>query len=122
MSESPAASVLVVDDDTGVRTLSRVILELEGFVVREAASLEQADAALAEERPDVVLLDVHLGHTPSDSLFDRLRADGIPVIAVTGTVDVAEYRGRSDAALMKPFEPDELVEITRRLVSKVPET
>ena len=38
MSESPAASVLVVDDDTGVRTLSRVILELEGFVVRDLGS------------------------------------------------------------------------------------
>jgi DNA-binding NtrC family response regulator len=121
MSESPSASVLVVDDDTGVRTLSRVILELEGFVVREAANLEQADAALAEERPDVVVLDVHLGHTSSDVLFDRLRAEGIPVIAVTGTVDVAEYRGRSDAALMKPFEPDDLVETTLRVISKVRE-
>jgi DNA-binding response OmpR family regulator len=121
MTESTAASVLVVDDDAGLRTLSRVILELEGFVVREAASLEQADAALAEERPDLVLLDVHLGHTASDALFDRLRADGIPVIAVTGTVDVADYKSRSDAALTKPYEPDVLVETALRLVGKVRE-
>jgi DNA-binding response OmpR family regulator len=110
-----AATVLVVDDDAALRTLCRVVLELAGFSIREAASLAEADAALAEERPDVVLLDVHLGLEESGPLFDRLRADGVPVAAVTGSVDTSDYLGRADAALAKPFEPDALVRIARRL-------
>jgi|SRR5579884_1167585 len=112
-------SALVVDDDASLRTLSRVLLELEGFKVREAASLAEADAALAEERPTVVLLDVHLGSAPSDELFERLRREGIPVAAVTGTADVAGYAGRADATLVKPFEPAALVDLARRLAGRV---
>lgn len=112
-------SALVVDDDASLRTLSRVLLELEGFSVREAASLEEADAALAASRPTVVLLDVHLGNAASDALFDRLRSDGIPVAAVTGTADAAGYAGRADATLVKPFEPSALVDLARRLAGKV---
>jgi DNA-binding NtrC family response regulator len=112
-----AATVLVVDDDHGLRTLSRIVLELEGFVVREASSLEEAEAALDAARPDVVLLDVHLGPRASDELFTRLRADGIPVVAVTGTADISEYRDHADATLIKPFDPAALVEMVKRLAS-----
>jgi DNA-binding response OmpR family regulator len=108
-------SVLVVDDDSGLRTLSRIVLELEGFDVREASTLEQAEAALAERRPDVVLLDVHLGHEESEALFSRLRADGIPVAAVTGTADLGDVREWGDATLAKPYDPTELVAIAKRL-------
>ncbi len=111
--------MLVVDDDPSLRTLSRVLLELEGFSVREASSVEEAESALAEERPAVVLLDVHLGAAASDPLFDRLRADGIPVAAVTGSVDTAGYAGRADATLMKPFEPSALVDLAKRLAGRV---
>lgn len=110
-----AASVLVVDDDSGLRTLSRVVLQLEGFDVREAASLQEAEAALAERRPDVVLLDVHLGMEKSESLFARLRADGIPVAAVTGTADLRDVRGWADETLAKPYDPADLVAMARRL-------
>jgi DNA-binding response OmpR family regulator len=112
-------SVLVVDDDTGLRTLSRVVLELEGFSVREAASIAEADAAVAEERPDVVLLDVHLGNQESTSLFRRLRDAGIPVAAVTGTADPSEYETVADETLPKPFQPSALVAVVRRLAGRV---
>ncbi len=111
---SPVASVLVVDDDPSLRLLCRVNLELEGFEVSEAASIAEAEAALAD-RPNVVLLDVHLGGEESTELIDRIHAAGIPVAVVTGSVDVSEYRGRADAVLSKPFAPGALVEIARRL-------
>ena len=95
--------------------LSRVNLELEGFVVREAATMAEADAAVAEERPDVVLLDVHLGAESSVPLLERLLEAGIPVALVTGSADMDDYRGRADAVLTKPFVPTTLVEIARRL-------
>lgn len=113
--QSRTPTALVVDDDQSLRTLCRVLLELEGFTVREAATLAEADAALAEQRPDIVLLDVHIGLEQSDALFARLRAAGVPVAAVTGTADVSDFENRADAVLSKPFAPDRLVETARRL-------
>jgi len=111
----PLASVLVVDDDVSLRLLYRVNLELDGFTVREAATIAEAEAAVAEERPDVVLLDVHLQNDDTRELLARLRAAGIPVALVTGTADLNDFRGAADAVLGKPFEPRTLVETARRL-------
>jgi DNA-binding NtrC family response regulator len=113
--EGPRHSILVVEDDPALRLLSRVNLELEGFMVREAASLAQARTALGDERPDVVFLDVHLGAESSDELLDELREGGIPVVLVTGTADASEYRGRASEVLAKPYEPDALIAAAKRL-------
>jgi DNA-binding response OmpR family regulator len=117
--QEPAARALVVDDDAALRLLCRVNLELSGFAVREAATIREAEAAIAEERPDVVLLDVHLGGERTHDLLARLRADGIPVALVTGSVEIDEYRDSADAVLPKPFVPEMLVETARRL-ARVP--
>ena len=111
----PAPTALVVDDDMSLRLLCRVNLELGGFAVREAATVAEAESAVRAERPDVVLLDVHLGGEQTFALLDQLRGDGIAVALVTGSVDVELYRGRADAIIPKPFDPQELVEIARRL-------
>jgi DNA-binding response OmpR family regulator len=107
-------SVLVVEDDPSLRVLCRVNLELEQFHVREAATIDAARAAVDEGRPDVVLLDVYLGGVASDELLDELRAAGIPVVVVTGTADIDQYRERADDVLGKPFEPGDLVAAARR--------
>ena len=113
--QAPRPRALVVDDDPALRMLIKVNLELEGFEVVEAATVHEADDAVRDHRPDVVLLDVHLGGVESHDLLARLRADGLPVALVTGSVDVEEYRTRADAVVSKPFMPQELVEIARRL-------
>jgi DNA-binding response OmpR family regulator len=113
--KEPLARALVVDDDAALRLLCRVNLELEGFAVREAATVAEAEAALAAERPDVVLLDVHLRGEQTHDLLARIRADGIPVALVTGSVDMSDYRDSADAMLAKPFVPQMLVETARRL-------
>ena len=111
----PRPPVLVVDDDPSLRMLCRVNLELDGFDVREAATLEEARQAVADSRPSVVFLDVHLGNTSSHELLAELRESGIPVVLVTGSADVNELRGRADAILAKPFLPDDLVAAAKRL-------
>jgi DNA-binding response OmpR family regulator len=113
--QEPLARALVVDDDAALRMLCRVNLELEGFAVREAATVVEAEAAIAAERPDVVLLDVHLGGEQTLDLLARIRDDGIPVVLVTGSVDMHDYRDSADAVLGKPFVPQTLVETARRL-------
>jgi two-component system, NtrC family, nitrogen regulation response regulator NtrX len=110
------ASVLVVEDDASLRLLSRVNLELEQFRVREAGTIEEARAAVAAERPGLVFLDVHLHGEATDVLLDELRRAGIPVVVVTGSADITQYRDRANQVLGKPFEPSALVEAARRFV------
>jgi len=92
----------------------RVTLELEHFRVREVEALDEARAAVAAERPALVFLDVHLGPTSSDELLDELRADGIPVVIVSGTAQLADYLGRASEVIGKPFDPAHLVAAARR--------
>ncbi len=109
-----AASILIVEDDAPLRLVCRVNLELEHFRVREAESADEARVAVAAERPALVFLDIHLGASASDELLDELRAAGIPVVLVSGTVDVGEYVGRASEVIPKPFDPAELVAAARR--------
>jgi DNA-binding response OmpR family regulator len=117
---TPGPAVLVVDDDASLRLLCRVNLELEGFVVRDAASADEARDAVAEQRPDVVLLDVHLGGETTGGLLDELHAAGIPVALVTGSPDVDQLRLRADDVLLKPFLPESLAAVARKL-ARVPD-
>ena len=59
--DPPSHTVLVVDDDASIRFLCRVNLELDGWTVREAATLADARAELSHGGVAVVLLDVHVG-------------------------------------------------------------
>lgn len=108
--------MLVVEDDPSLRLLYRVNLELEHYRVREAGTLGEARGAVAEERPGMVFLDVHLRGESTDALLDELRREGIPVVVVTGTADVSQYRDRADEVLGKPFEPSAFVAAARRFV------
>jgi DNA-binding response OmpR family regulator len=96
--------------------LSRVNLELEQYHVREASTLHEARTAVAADPPDMVFLDVHLGGEATDALLVELREAGIPVVVVTGTADINQYRDRADQVLSKPFEPAALVAAARRFV------
>jgi len=113
------AIVLVVDDEPAIRLLCRVNLELEGFDVREAATLAEARAALEAEAPAVVLLDMHVGRERGATLLTeiRLRQPRIAVALVTGSVEVEQgvRPSGADAVIVKPFTIDELVGTVRAL-------
>jgi DNA-binding NtrC family response regulator len=110
--------VLVVDDEPSIRLLCRVNLELDGYTVHEADSLAAAHAAVADEEPDVVLLDVHLHGERSDALIHECHArrPPIPVVLVTGSADVTQPGlSTADKILSKPFELDDLLGAVRDL-------
>jgi two-component system nitrogen regulation response regulator NtrX len=111
------SSILVVEDDAALRMVCRVNLELERFRVREASALDEARALVEAERPSLVFLDLHLGIGATDGFLEELSADGIPVVLVSGTVDVTEYEGRAAAVMSKPFDPAELVATAHRHAS-----
>jgi DNA-binding response OmpR family regulator len=116
--DSPSHTALVVDDDPSIRFLCRVNLELEGWRVREAGTLEHARDELAAGAVDVVLLDVHVGAESGADFLDELRADhpGLPVAMLTGTSGAPLLTGIADAVIPKPFTLEQLTGTVRALV------
>jgi DNA-binding response OmpR family regulator len=119
--ERRPAHVLVVDDDASIRLLCRINLELEGWSVREAATLDQARAQLADGTVDVVLLDVHVGTDSGVEFHDELRRDhpNTAVAMLTGSVGTPHsvHNVGADAVIAKPFTLDELAQTVRTLAA-----
>ena len=119
--ESPNHTVLVVDDDPSIRFLCRVNLELDGWAVREAGTLDEARAELLEGDVNVVLLDVHVGTQSGIGYLDELRRDhpGVSVALLTGSVGTPILEGTApDAVLPKPFTLEQLAETVSRLAPR----
>jgi two-component system nitrogen regulation response regulator NtrX len=86
-------SVLVVDDESGIRTSLSGILEDEGYSVWTADSGEQALAAMEDRPYDVVLLDIWLpgmdGLTVLETIKGREKAPEVVMISGHGTIETA---------------------------------
>jgi DNA-binding NtrC family response regulator len=108
--------VLVVDDEPAIRLLCKVNLELDGYEVREAGSLDEARAHL-DQGVDVVLLDMHIGIERGEVLLEELIARRIPVAVVTGSTDLETAGAGANAVLGKPFTIEELEETVARLAA-----
>jgi DNA-binding NtrC family response regulator len=109
--------VLVIDDEPAIRLLCRVNLELDGYEVWEAGSIDEARVKLAGG-VDVVLLDMHIGNERGDVLLDELVEREIPVAIVTGSTDLEAIAGTAaNAVLGKPFTIEELESTVARLAA-----
>jgi DNA-binding NarL/FixJ family response regulator len=87
-------TVLIVDDHDSFRAAARALLEAAGFkVVGEAADGTSALAAVAELRPEVVLLDIQLPDLDGFAVAERLATDG-PSVVLTSSRSAASYRRR----------------------------
>jgi two-component system, NtrC family, nitrogen regulation response regulator NtrX len=86
------ASVLVVDDEPNIRRLLASLLEAEGFAVRSAASGEDGLVAVADQEPDVVLLDLALPGASGLEILAALRTThaALPVIMMSGRATLAD--------------------------------
>src|SRR4051795_10573162 len=119
-----AGRVLVVDDDDVIRQLITVNLELEGFEVIPAVDGQDALDKVKDAQPDVVTLDVMMPRVDGWEAAARLRADPetahIKLILLSARAQESDIqRGERigvDAYLTKPFDPDELIDLVRRMV------
>jgi DNA-binding response OmpR family regulator len=110
-------TVLVVDDDDSLRMLCRLNLELDGYQVVEASSIEDACTALAAGPVDAILLDLHVGQRDGRELLTSLGEPRPPVALFTGSEAIGpELRATADAVLAKPFGIDVLAETVGRLI------
>jgi CheY-like chemotaxis protein len=115
--------ILVVDDDEVIRQLITMNLELEGFEVHEAVDGQDALRTVLEVNPAVVTLDIMMPNLDGWDAAARLRANPetahIKVVLLSARAQEADVRRGArigvDAYLTKPFDPDDLVDIVRRL-------
>ncbi len=116
--------ILIVDDDDRLREFVRVNLEMEGYAVREASNATEGLAALEDEPPDLILLDVMMPQVDGWEMLRRVQerhgVGTIPVIMFSGKVDdEALKRATSRGAqgfIGKPFNPQDLIDSTKQLV------
>jgi len=120
---STKATVLVVDDEPGMRRGLRAVLERAGFEVLEAGSGEEALALVAERELGLVVSDMKMPGLGGLELLKSLKAmkPGLPVVMITayGTVAdaVCAMKEGAEDFLTKPFSPTDLLHLVNRLVS-----
>ncbi|MBK7583770.1 MAG: sigma-54-dependent Fis family transcriptional regulator [Myxococcales bacterium] len=122
--------ILVVDDQRSARRLlCHMLAAVEGAEILEAASLAEARAAVEEQNPDLLLVDIRLGESPTDrgglELMSWLRGSGYatPAVMVTAFSEVAEIReamrqGASDYVFKDELSPEMLLPIVNGIAER----
>ncbi|NOY80737.1 MAG: sigma-54-dependent Fis family transcriptional regulator [Kiritimatiellaeota bacterium] len=111
--------ILVVDDESGIRTVLTVILRQGGYEALSAANAEEALELLEQEPVDLVITDLAMGGGMDGlDLLRNVRArHDIPVVMITafGTVKVAVEAMRLGAYdfIRKPLKMDDIFEVVR---------
>ncbi|MER6317100.1 response regulator transcription factor [Streptomyces sp. NPDC001581] len=115
-----AIRVVIADDQDMVRTGFRMILESQPDieVVADVVDGEAALAAVAEHRPDVLLLDIRMPRMDGLEVTRRLSGSDTPHIVIVTTFDLDEYvhaalHGGASGFLLKDASPAMLVEAVR---------
>ena len=123
MTDSTATRVLLVDDEPSLRQPLADYLVRQGFIVSQAEDAAKARAALLEDTPDLVLLDIMMPGEDGLSLCRHLsEAKNIPVILLTArgeaTDRIVGLEIGADDYVVKPFEPRELVARIRSVLRR----
>jgi len=121
----PGKRVLVVEDDAAIIELLRFLLEQEGLEVEVAQDGLEALDKMEVWSPDLVLLDLRLPKLEGMDVLWEMRQNpkwsNIPVIIIS--VDSSPqtmlqgWRLGVDSYFIKPFDPDELIRVVRRIIS-----
>lgn len=117
---------LVVDDSATIRTFVRTALEHQGFEVTEAKSGFEALKILPKDRFNLIVTDVNMPDINGLELVKYVRKEeahrGTPLIIIsTDGRERDRDRGMqlgATAYLVKPFKPEELIALVRRVLEK----
>ena len=110
-------TILVVDDESSIRDMLRVALEMANYQVLEADNAQTAHAFIIDKKPDLILLDWMMPGTTGIELARRLKREPlsahIPIIMLTAKVEednkIQGLEVGADDYITKPFSPRELV-------------
>ena len=115
---SRPARVLLAEDDRALRRMARLVLQLAGFEVIEAENGVDASSVLQGPRVDILVTDVRMPGVDGTELAARLRArwPKLKVIFMSGYADLELPMDEHTAFLEKPFEPEVLVNLVRKML------
>ncbi|MDY6951804.1 MAG: response regulator [Thermodesulfobacteriota bacterium] len=121
----PRPRVLVIDDDVGIRTMLRRLLEGAGYEVTEAPDGNQGIYLYRQDPVDLVITDIIMPEKEGLETIRELRRDfpKVKIVAISGGgriradeyLPMAEKFG-ADRTLAKPFDPKELLDAVHELV------
>jgi two-component system, OmpR family, response regulator len=115
--------ILIVDDDPHIRELLRLLLQNEGFEIREAGDGVEALALLESAKADLVILDIMMPNMDGWTLCRELREHyDLPLLMLTAKGETMQkikgFELGTDDYLVKPFEPLELVVRVKALLKR----
>lgn len=107
-------TVMVLEDEPMLDELLHELLGLEGYQVTRPKSLDNILAELSADRPDAILMDVHLKDANGLDLLSKIRADQQLKDLVVFLSSGSDYRQEclqrgADGFLMKPYMPEDLL-------------
>jgi len=118
-----SARILIVEDHPTMREAMRLVLEGEGFDIDEASDGDQALAAVHDERPDLVLLDMSIPGVSGSEVLAAVKGDPatseVRVIVVTATGEegrAAAMTAGADHYFTKPFSPIALLQAVEEVL------
>lgn len=118
--------ILLIDDESSIRTVLKLNLELHGFSVLEAASGAKALELVQEHRPNVIVLDLGLPDRSGISVLKEIRSwSNVPIIVLTvrdeESTKVSLLESGADDYMTKPFSVPELIARVRVCLRNHPE-
>lgn len=125
MSESAKPVILVVEDDPDLRTILRMQLTSQDFIVHEAVNGLEGFQAMQAVSPDCVILDLMMPVLDGFGFLKRVRSlmtmVDVPILILTASEDERnKVRGnqyQADGYMSKPYDLDALTVEVRRLVA-----
>jgi two-component system, OmpR family, phosphate regulon response regulator PhoB len=128
MGELAGSQILIVEDHPTMREAMRMVLEHEGFSIREAADGEAALEMVRAQQPDLVFLDLNIPGTSGADVLKQLKGDpetaAVRVIIVTATGEEGReqvLKLGADEYFTKPFSPLALLRTVERVLTGAPE-
>ena len=117
-------SILIVDDDTGIRTMLSSVLNDEGYLVEAVENGKKAVKACEESSFDVALIDIMLPDMKGTELLNKLKKSQPKMIRIiiTGHPSIESamkaVNERADGYVLKPFEVTQMLEMIARLLTE----
>jgi two-component system KDP operon response regulator KdpE len=127
MDHQQQRTVLIVDDDQGLRELVRINLEHEGYTALQARNGLEGVGAVREHRPDLVVMDINMPTMDGVEACTKIREfSQVPILMLTARVQsqdvITGLDQGADDYIGKPFNMDELMARVRALLRRTPAT
>lgn len=125
MNDSAKPVILVVEDDPDLRTILRMQLTCQDFIVREAVNGLEGFQSVQASAPDCVILDLMMPVLDGFGFLKRARSlmtlVDMPILILTASEDernkVRGYQYQADSYMSKPYDLDALTDEVRRLLA-----